>query len=324
MQPLADLAGAGERHRLQRLGVDQRLSQLAARPGDEVDHAFRHARFMQRFDDPPRAERRRRGRLEHHRVAANQRRRQLPGGNRGRKIPGRNQTHHAERLADGEHMDAIALGGNQHAGHARAFAAEVAQDVDGAPHFALGFGQRLAFLARHVGAELIELAIHDVGGLVQQIAASRRRHRRPGWEGRGSRGGGIGHILRRALREEADHLIRIRRIAILEGLRRSGPLAIDVVLKSLHTHGSPDLLAKARRSQTSLQALLADSNHLARSNRPDNFETRGDMRQEVGEPVRPGSENENGDSPARQILFILDAFVHGQEDFEAADLRECK
>ena len=52
-----------------------------------------------------------------------------------------------------EHVDAVALGRHQHAGHARAFAREVAEDVDGAPHFALGFGQRLAFLARHIGGD---------------------------------------------------------------------------------------------------------------------------------------------------------------------------
>ena len=55
VQPVADLAGAGERDCLQRSGVDQRLAQFAARAGDKVDHALRNARLMQRLDDAPRA-----------------------------------------------------------------------------------------------------------------------------------------------------------------------------------------------------------------------------------------------------------------------------
>ena len=38
-----------------------------------------------------------------------------------------------------------------------------------APHLALGFGQRLAFLARHVGGDLVELAVQDVGGLERML-----------------------------------------------------------------------------------------------------------------------------------------------------------
>ena len=122
--------------------------------------------------------RRGRGRLQHHGVAADQRRRQLPGRNRAREIPRRDQPHHADRLAQREHVDAVALGRHQHAGHARAFAGEVAEDVDGPPHLALGFGQRLAFLARHVGGHLLERAVQDVGDLVQDVAARRTAHAR--------------------------------------------------------------------------------------------------------------------------------------------------
>jgi len=94
---------------------------------------------------------------------------------------------------------AVALGGNQHAGHARAFAAKIAQDVDRAADFSLGFGQRLALFASHLRAELLELAVQDVGGFVEQITARRGRHRRPGWERRRGCSCGIRHFLRRAL-----------------------------------------------------------------------------------------------------------------------------
>ena len=49
---------------------------------------------------------------------------------------------------------------------------EVAEDVDRAADFALGLGQRLAFLARHVGRDRVELPFEDVGDLEQQVAAA--------------------------------------------------------------------------------------------------------------------------------------------------------
>ena len=152
----------------------------ARRPSrHEIDHAFGQPGFMQRFDDAPGAERRGGRGLQHHGVAADQRGRQLPGRNGAGKIPRRDQAHHADGLAHGEHVDAVALGGHQHAVQARAFAGEIAKDVDGAAHFALGFGEGLAFLARHFGAELIELAVEQVGGFEENGAARGRRHLRP-------------------------------------------------------------------------------------------------------------------------------------------------
>ena len=87
-----------KRDRLERLGVHQRAAQFAARAGDEVDHALGNARLVQRLHDAPRAQRRGRGRLEHHGVAADQRRRQLPGRNGAGEIPRRDQPHHADRV----------------------------------------------------------------------------------------------------------------------------------------------------------------------------------------------------------------------------------
>ena len=40
MQRLADVAGTGERDRLQGFRVDQRVVHIAARTRNEVDHAF--------------------------------------------------------------------------------------------------------------------------------------------------------------------------------------------------------------------------------------------------------------------------------------------
>jgi len=195
---------------------------------------------MQRFDDPPGAERSSRRRLQHHGIAADQSRRQLPDGNRRGEIPGRNKTDDADRLTNREHVHPVPLGRDHHAGHARALSTEVARDVDGPAHLALCLRKSLAFFAGHLRAELVELAIQDVGGFIQQIPPRRRRQRRPGRKGRGRCVRRIGDVLGRALREQANHLIRVGRIAIFERLRASCPFAINVVLESLCAHGSPD------------------------------------------------------------------------------------
>ncbi len=192
---------------------------------------------MQRFDDAPRAERRGGGGLQHHGVAANQRGRELPGGNGAREIPRRDQAHDADRLADGEHVDAVALGGREQAGQPRALAGKVAEDVDRAAHLALRFGQRLAFLARHFGGDLLEAAVEDGGGFEEDLAAPRRAHRAPGRQSRGGRSGGIFHVARRPAHKAADHLIGVRGVAIFECLGAFDPFAPDVVGKDrCHSH----------------------------------------------------------------------------------------
>ena len=88
--------------------------------------------------------------------------------------------------------------GTNSAGHARAFAGEIAKDIDGAAHFALGFGKGFAFFARHVGGDGIELAVEHVGGFVENIAA-RGASRGGPCRQRGGRGiGGVDDVLRRA------------------------------------------------------------------------------------------------------------------------------
>src|ERR1039458_4393784 len=81
---------------------------------------------------------------------------------------------------------------------------EIAEDIDGAPHFALGFGQRLAFLAGHVGGHLLEFLVEDVGGFEQDVAARGAAHGAPGGQGGGSGSGGVGDVLRAAFDEVAD------------------------------------------------------------------------------------------------------------------------
>ena len=164
VQPVADLAGAGERDGFQRLGVHQRLAQFAARAGTKLTTPFgmpascsastmrqalsgaADAGFTTMVLPQISA-----GAIFHAGMALG-------------KFQGVTRPTTPIGFADGEHVDAVALGRNQHARQARAFAGEIAQDIDRAAHFAFGFGKRLAFFARHLRAELIELAIEDVGG----------------------------------------------------------------------------------------------------------------------------------------------------------------
>jgi len=64
--------------------------------------------------------------------------------------------------------------------------------------FSFAFNGQLANFT-DLRAELLELAVQDVGGFVEQITARRGRHRRPGWERRRGCCCGIRHFLRRAL-----------------------------------------------------------------------------------------------------------------------------
>ena len=86
VQPVADLAGAGERDGLSGLAFTSASPKLAAGAGDEVDHALGNAGLVQRLDDAPRAQRRGGRRLEHHGVAADQRRApaSMPGSRSGK------------------------------------------------------------------------------------------------------------------------------------------------------------------------------------------------------------------------------------------------
>ena len=186
---------------------------------------------MQRFDDAPGAERRGRRGLQHDGVAADQRGSELPRWNGAGKIPGRDQADYADGFANGEHVDAVALGRDDMAGHARAFTGEIAKDVDGAAHFALGLGQCFAFFARHFGGDGIEAAVEEVGGFVQYVAARGTRGGGPG--GKGSRSGisGAGDVLSRAFREQSDDLAGVGGVAIFECLGAIEPFTVDVVGK---------------------------------------------------------------------------------------------
>ena len=194
MERVAHIIGAGEGNGLDLGSIHEGIADFPAGTGDEVDDTFGDAGFMQSFHDAPGAKGRNGGGLDDDGVATDERRGHLPGRDGDGEVPGRDETNDADRLADGEDVDAFAFRRDHDAIEARPFAAEVAEDVDGTTHFTLGFGERLAFFARHFRADHVEFLFEDLGGLIEDVAAGRRGHTCPAGERRFSSLGGGFHI----------------------------------------------------------------------------------------------------------------------------------
>ena len=135
------------------------------RPCTTLSDAGRQAGLDEDLGQPRRAERRQFRGLEHHGVAADQRRAGLPRRNGDGEVPRRDRADDAERRPQRVHEHAVAFRRDDAAVQPRALAAVVPQDVDGAADFALRLGQRLAFLARHLPGDRIGAGLEQVGGL---------------------------------------------------------------------------------------------------------------------------------------------------------------
>ena len=82
-------------------------------PTTTFEHALRQPGLEGQLGQAQRGERRQLGGLQHHRVAAGQRRAELPAGDQQREVPRRDQPDHAERLVEGHrhatgHRDGVA------------------------------------------------------------------------------------------------------------------------------------------------------------------------------------------------------------------------
>ncbi len=176
---LAGIDGSGEAHRGDVGRIQKRLADHRAPPHHQIEHARGRARTLQDVRDRPGARRYQVSGLEHHGVAIGERRGDLPGGNRQREIPGRDQADDAERLAVDVDLDARPHRGYPLAGKAQRLAREELEDLTGATRLGDAVGAGLAFLAREEFAELL-LAPEDlVAGRVQKIEALLRGAARP-------------------------------------------------------------------------------------------------------------------------------------------------
>src|SRR5205814_2496781 len=172
-------------------------------------------------------------------------------------IPRRDERHHAQRLTQRVAKNIFALGGNLVAERPRAFAAKVAEDVDGAFDLAFGLGERLSFFARHLLAQVREPALENFRRPEEEFPPARRGQRRP-------RGPRLGGRLTRGLNVfRARHLkmtydfAGVRGIDVRKSLFRPGgdPLATDVILEDLG-HTLPTDLAGAYRTCWSQKAAI--------------------------------------------------------------------
>ncbi len=90
---------AGEADRVDVHVQRERLAGLVAVAGHDVEHARRQAGLDRQLGQAQRGERALLARLEDHRVAARQRRPELPGGHDHRVVPGHDDADHAHRFA---------------------------------------------------------------------------------------------------------------------------------------------------------------------------------------------------------------------------------
>ncbi len=193
---------------------DERVSDHAAAPHDQVEHPGRDAAAVDDLGQRPGAGWNEVGRLEHDAVAEGQRGGDLPGRNGHGKVPRRDDADHAEGLARDFHADSGAHRGQRVARQPQAFAGEETEYVARAGDFGDGFGARLAFLARQQGAQFL-LARQDLrADAVQGIAARLDAARGPCGESR------LGGCHRRVelgcigLRELADRVRGVGRVAV--------------------------------------------------------------------------------------------------------------
>ena len=208
---------------------DQRLAHHRSAAHREIEDTRRQAGARQDLRDRPGAAGRQVGGLADDGVAVRECRRDLPRRNRDRKIPRRDEPDDPQRLARDLDFDAGADRRKLLAGHADDLAREEPEDLARARRLADALRQRLAFLARQQGAQLV-LARQDLGArLVEDVCALLNPPGRPRRKRLLRRRDRVLRLREVGLRVFADHVARIRGIAI-DGDRRAGdPFAADVV-----------------------------------------------------------------------------------------------
>ena len=99
---LADFGRAREAHHVDIAVQGESLARLFAEAGDDVEHSGRQPRLQRELTQANRGQRGLLGRLQHDRVAGQQRRRELPRTDDERVVPGNDGRDDSERLAANE------------------------------------------------------------------------------------------------------------------------------------------------------------------------------------------------------------------------------
>ena len=172
--------------------------------GHDVHHAVRQAALLEQLDEADQAGGRIRRRLDHRRVATDERREELPGGDGDREVPGGDDADDPDRAPDGHGELVGHLRWHGLPEEAPALPGHVVRDVDRLLDVAARLGQDLAHLAGHEPGELFLVLGQQARDAEQDLATLRRRHGAPAREGRGARP-------RRRRRRQPGRMREIRR-----------------------------------------------------------------------------------------------------------------
>ena len=135
--------------------LENSLTDLGAAPHDQVEDALRQSGAAENVRQRPGAARHEIGGLEHHGVAVGERRRDFPGRNGDRKVPGRDQADDADRLARDLDIDIGPHRGELLASNAKRLPSKEGKDLSGAHDLADPLSQGLALLAGEQSAEFV-------------------------------------------------------------------------------------------------------------------------------------------------------------------------
>jgi hypothetical protein len=235
-QRLAEAAGAGLGDlaaRLHRAGVQDEVDagmrgERAPRAGVAVQELERAARHVEQLDEPRRGQRRLLRRLEDDGVAGHERRRDLPGGDGDRVVPGHDQRHDAARLVDHEVGRAPSALERPPAVQ-RAKLGVLLDRADAGLDAAERVGDGLAALARLELGQLARVLADAAGAGLQdgrplgRVGPRPRRGRRAGRADRGVRG------LGRARGDRAENLAggRVAHLEVVLMARGGKPRLFD-------------------------------------------------------------------------------------------------
>jgi hypothetical protein len=236
---LAGRGRAGKDH-LADPRVGGHLRPQAAVAGDDIEHT----RGQDFIHDLRHAQSRQGGvfrRLDHHGIAAAQRRHGVPHGDHHREVPRRDRTHHSQRFA--VHLDTglvvvldnvyrqFQFRGGAAPGHGAAHLEVGAHAAETALGFTLLQGQQLRQLAAG--------RLQGIGDGVQQALALTVRGQAPGREGPLGGGHRLVDMLRRGLRALRRDFFG-RRVQHREGLTGADRLAVydQVVFRHGFLHGA--------------------------------------------------------------------------------------
>ncbi len=175
----ADFGRSGERDKPNLRVVEQGFSHYGAVSRDDVQNAGRHTGFGKRRYEIVSRKRRCFGGFDHHRVAAHERGQNFPRRNRHWKIPRRDQSAHADRLARTHRVLIRKLGLRRVAVKPAAFARDEVSHVDRFLHIAASFFQHLAHLASHIDGAIFFAPDEDLACFEKYFGAARRGNLAP-------------------------------------------------------------------------------------------------------------------------------------------------